>query len=61
MAQGAESSQGASHEADEAAEKKAKQINAMINAVKKNPVKVLSKFVEDENRLKSSRNPAPTG
>lgn len=48
VAQGAESSQGASHEADEAAEKKAKQINAMINAVKKNPVKVLSKFVEDE-------------
>lgn len=32
----------------EAEDKKAKQIAAMINAVKKNPTKVLSKFVEGE-------------
>lgn len=41
------SSEGNETQNDEA-DKKAKQINAMINAVKKNPVKVLSRFVEDE-------------
>ncbi|NLB88689.1 MAG: NADH-quinone oxidoreductase subunit I [Syntrophomonadaceae bacterium] len=47
MDQVIQSTPAASAENDEA-DKKAKQINAMINAVKKNPVKVLSKFVEDE-------------
>ena len=47
----------ASQPVDEAAgaetadeDKKAKQIAAMINAVKKNPVKVLSRFVADEGQ-----------
>ncbi len=47
----------ASQPVDEAAgaetadeDKKAKQIAAMINAVKKNPVKVLSRFVDDEGQ-----------
>lgn len=35
-------------EVDGEEDKKAKQINNMINAVKKNPVKVLSRFVDDE-------------
>lgn len=39
---------GASDTANDEADKKTKQITAMISAVKKNPVKVLSRFVEDE-------------
>lgn len=44
-------SDGDTVKADEGGEdKKAKQISAMINAVKKNPLKVLSKFVDGEEQ-----------